>query len=428
MADSGWVGSACSCEWRRRAYGMPVRRGLAVALLVLALSGCLPDFFESLAEPAALVVMPGGASVVAGGGTQSFSATLRSRDGSITAARGVRWASLNPTVATIDNLNGVATAVASGQATIQAATERDTGYALLTVAIPGAGAVTQWTAQTLPSVPGGGQVEDLYAVWGTSSQDVYAAGIFGRIVRYTGSTWALLPTGSTSVNHRALWGTSASDIYAVGGDILHFDGATWQGTGPGSFYDVWGSSPRDVFVVGENGIVLHFDGRGWSELNLGAATTGDPLYGIWGTSAGNVFAVGGTGQTVILRFDGRSWVRMTTGASVAIRDVWGTSPADVYAVTFNGSVLRFDGAMWTEIASFVDFFASAIWGTSPSDIFVVGARPGGGDRIFHFDGNGWTETTTGTGFNPAGVWGTMTDVFIAGYYVGTRGAVFRGTR
>jgi len=57
-------------------------------------------------------------------------------------------------------------------------------------------------------------------------------------------------------------------------------------------FDVWGTSSSDVFAVGSEGTILHYDGTQWSEMPSG---TRDWLTSVWGTSSGDVVVVGGTG-------------------------------------------------------------------------------------------------------------------------------------
>ena len=38
-----------------------------------------------------------------------------------------------------------------------------------------------------------------------------------------------------------------------------------------TLYGVWGSGPKDVFAVGSNGTILHYDGRAWKPLTSGTA-------------------------------------------------------------------------------------------------------------------------------------------------------------
>ena len=42
---------------------------------------------------------------------------------------------------------------------------------------------------------------------------------------------------------------------------MHWDGDEWEsldpGTSNGLLRDMWGSSPNDLYVVGDNGVILH---------------------------------------------------------------------------------------------------------------------------------------------------------------------------
>ncbi len=77
----------------------------------------------------------------------------------------------------------------------------------------------------------------------------------------------------------------------------------WEG-----LHAVWGSSSSDVFAVGTNGAIVHYNGSTWSPMSI---TTSHDLFGVWGSSASDVFAVwsGGT----ILHYDGSAWSVMKSG-------------------------------------------------------------------------------------------------------------------
>ena len=54
---------------------------------------------------------------------------------------------------------------------------------------------------------------------------------------------------------KCVWGSSSSDVFAAGlsGTILHYDGISWQQMDSGITQDlisIWGSSGNNVFVVG----------------------------------------------------------------------------------------------------------------------------------------------------------------------------------
>ena len=109
-------------------------------------------------------------------------------------------------------------------------------------------------------------------------------------------------TGSTTNELVAVWGSSSSDVFAVGfgGVILHYDGNAWSTmtSDPFKFYErVWGNSPSDVFAVGFDGTIMHYDGNAWSNV---ASGTSNPLGGIWGSSSSDVFVVGSDGVILIM--------------------------------------------------------------------------------------------------------------------------------
>ena len=193
-----------------------------------------------------------------------------------------------------------------------------------------------------------------------------------------------------------VWGSSASDVFAVGdnGTILHYNGNAWSPMSiptSGSLCDVWGSSASDVFVVGgyPGGIILHYDGSAWSAMSSGTTNT---LWDVWGSGSSDVFAVGDNGT--ILHYNGSAWSTMSTsssGMTNGLTGVWGSSASDVFAVGYAGrSFHHYDGSTWTEmdstgIESYSGTFngLTGVWGSSASDVFAVGGSPavGGNGRV-----------------------------------------------
>ena len=216
-----------------------------------------------------------------------------------------------------------------------------------------------------------------------------------------------------------IWGSSPHDVFVVGtkirigGIILHFDGATWMEMDrpmKTELYGIWGASSSDIYAVGDS--VLHYDGARWSvSAEMGEAG----LKSVWGDSKVDVFAVGA--PNLIYHFDGEKWTSAEGGKQEGFfrsapgvwrRDapemlagfsaVWGASPSSIFAtghLTRSASpvsiVLHYDGAKWAPIRDerFVQM-AGGVWGTSGSDVFVVG------DGIEHFDGSSWHVMRTET--------------------------------
>ncbi len=217
-----------------------------------------------------------------------------------------------------------------------------------------------------------------------------------------------LPQGN---DLRGIYYGSSSDVFAVGedGTILHYDGSTWSSMISGTSSDllnVWGSSSSHVFAVGEDGTILHYDGSTWSEMGSG---TTNSLYGVWGSSSSDVFAVGVSGS--ILHYDGSSWSLMTSGTSNHLHGVWGSSSSDVFTVGGSGKIFHYDGSTWSSMISGTSSTLNSVWGSSSFDVFVVGEW----GTILHYDGSTWSSMSSGTSSHLDGVWGSSSsDVFAVG--------------
>jgi hypothetical protein len=53
------------------------------------------------------------------------------------------------------------------------------------------------------------------------------------------------------------------------------------------------------------------------------------LYGIWGSGANDVWAVGA--QNNIVHYDGAAWTNVVSGANGSLSAIWGSGPNDVWA-------------------------------------------------------------------------------------------------
>ena len=149
-------------------------------------------------------------------------------------------------------------------------------------------------------------------MWGSSATNVYAVACDGTIFNYNGlaSAWIRMTTpGGVSALY-GVYGSSSSDVYAVGanGVVPHNAAA-----GPSSNWttqtsntsvtlrSVWADSPgtgytADAYAVGDNGTVQHYNGSKW--INMPAPVT-TRFRSIYGTSATNVYVAGDNGVVLI---------------------------------------------------------------------------------------------------------------------------------
>ena len=57
---------------------------------------------------------------------------------------------------------------------------------------------------------------------------------------------------------------------------------------------VWGTSQMNIFAVGEQGTILHYNGDTWT-WSIEEGETGGHLNSIWGSSESDIYAVGERG-------------------------------------------------------------------------------------------------------------------------------------
>lgn len=230
--------------------------------------------------------------------------------------------------------------------------------------------------------------------------------------------WRAMAT-PTSVSLNDIWGSSVDDVYAVGydGTIIHYDGTSWEHQNSPTtvrLRGVWGTGPSNVYAVGDLGTILRYDGVEWKNESSGAA---ENLFELWGTGPEGIFVVGESGT--ILRYDGADWKSISDiPVHTTLRSVWGTSSDNVFAVGLFREILHYDGQTWrrsleNDGSSRIRWHG--IWGFASDSVYVVG-EDDGDSRIMYYDGNDWSPpdgTESEESFN--GVWGTgATDIFVAG--------------
>jgi hypothetical protein len=187
----------------------------------------------------------------------------------------------------------------------------------------------------------------LFGIWGSSSHDVYAAGVYpdgdveGAMLHShgDGNWWEQSIRTGADVN--AVWGSGATDVYAVGdGGVFHSRGdGTWQ-KDPievGGLRGVWGADGQ-VYAVGSSGTILHQAGGAFAVESSGTAAD---LYGLWGDGSADVYAVG-TGGTILHSWGDGVWITEDPPDPAAdLRSVWGADGRTVWVA--GGGVLASRG-------------------------------------------------------------------------------------
>jgi len=204
---------------------------------------------------------------------------------------------------------------------------------------------------------------DLYAIWGRSGSDVSAVGQAGTFLHFDGNHWSDVPTPA-KYDFYGVWSDAEFDhTYMVGsnGTILDYFNGQWISiprTTNAQLNGIWGMpGGKTVFVVGApreddqqklHYTIIRYNGLNWSPMETAVVEPGrGKLNGVWGTSATNVFAVGDDG--IILHYDGKLWTPMDSGTTANLYAVWGYSSNSVYVVGSYGTILFHDGKQWIKV-------------------------------------------------------------------------------
>ena len=171
-------------------------------------------------------------------------------------------------------------------------------------------------------------------VWEDSATDVWScctgpteAGGAYRAKHFDGDRWLdldlpalsdFIPTG--------LWARSVSDLFIVGsaGFLLHWDGTAWQAQAdPGAVHwnAIWGNA-QAVWAVGTDAAVARWDAAGWQRIPTSSVLARVVAFNdVWGNESGRVWIVGEQG--IVLDWDGSTLQHDDPGTAVSLNAVWG---------------------------------------------------------------------------------------------------------
>lgn len=261
-------------------------------------------------------------------------------------------------------------------------------------------------------------------VWAFSPTDVWILDGTATIHRYDGAAWSMLSTPST-MGLGCIYALSATDVWmCAGNDVMHYDGATFtmtnvsSPTGLDSLTSIWASSPADVWAVGDDGIIAHYDGIAWTGDQAGSPFKTS----IWGSGPNDIYALS---TFDLLHYTNDTWTEVDLDAGAGGGgQVWGTGASDIWLMTGSDRVSHFNGSTWETIELEIVGDLEAVWGPAPDDLWAAG----GAGSIAHYDGSEWDEVTHQEIGSPylrqlRSVHGTSSsDIWIVGHQLGEGGA------
>jgi hypothetical protein len=193
------------------------------------------------------------------------------------------------------------------------------------------------------------------SIWGVSLTDIYVGAAGGTVLRKIGGAWSSQQVTQGSITVNGLHALSSKSIFGggTGGGIILHDTAGWtpklsNDAYERTLYDVWAYDEENVWMVGEDGALIHLEATKWNTAEIaGPFFKNHSFFGLWGREdSGNLeaWAVGEKGA--VLYYDGESWADRTSSAGVDLNDIEGSAWENVVAVGGDGSLLRFDGTDW----------------------------------------------------------------------------------
>ena len=157
----------------------------------------------------------------------------------------------------------------------------------------------------------------IYSVDMLDGGEGFACGEMGTLLHYayTEDYWEIMPSLYLGNLYDILM-LSSDDVWAVGqdGNILHYDGEDWQSVESGTTEDlrcIDGLSSDDIWAAGTGGVILHWDGTGWSKLEPGAQHTYLTISDLKQVSSRKFYICGVYG--LLAEYDNGLWTDIPTG-------------------------------------------------------------------------------------------------------------------
>lgn len=193
--------------------------------------------------------------------------------------------------------------------------------------------------------------------------------------------------GSFIIDETNMW------LVGTDGIVLHFDGSMWMTVEVGTSEDlnsIYFVDATTGFIAGENGTFLMYDGTTWTTVDAGVTTN---LTGVAFADATNGYMTGEDG--LILKYaDGSFTTEIAYDGTEAITsDFYDVAVVDANNYWVCGKskiIVNYNGTDWTGgVIGSKDHFA--LWFNDAND----GWASSKSGRIQHFNGSEWMEFETG---------------------------------
>jgi hypothetical protein len=241
-------------------------------------------------------------------------------------------------------------------------------------------------------------------------------------IKRNGSNWTVIRIpynyqGADFYNPiQSVFAFSQNDIWFCGNGVIHWNGNNFVPIpiptnvwGPFQMNKIWGSSGNDLYIVGNNGNIAHYNGSQWKKIESG---TDLHIYDIWGNYDEELrdYEIYAVASKVAVNYDKRI-IRInksgditslsTNGIPSNLTGIWFKNKS--FYVVGNGMFKKNDiesSSNWKDFHSeLTSYHISDIRGNNYNDIIASGSF----GELVHFNGIIWKSYINETYMN--GAWG-----------------------
>ncbi len=279
----------------------------------------------------------------------------------------------------------------SGQATVSfeafISTEAGPSFDLFTVNVVSNGSVTNvWSKDTIHTnfVPYSADLSEFVGktiqlqLFFDSGDALFneTEGVYIDDIVVTSECGSTASTTATFPTLFDVWGSSPDNIYGVGigGVVVHYDGTSWKeesfstNEGPWDVLGMHGFESNQI-AVGSDGLVLNINEGAVSNEITGVTAA---LSAVWGNSLVDMYAVGQSG--VVLHRTASGWSTQVIGTAANLHGVWGAGSFEVLVVGDAGTIVRQQSGIWNPEASGVTVQLNDVWTLDSQNAWAVGAQ------------------------------------------------------
>jgi hypothetical protein len=205
----------------------------------------------------------------------------------------------------------------------------------------------------------------LWWVDGTGSESVWFCGDDGLLLRFDRDSASFEQISTdTDATLFGVWAAPDGPVYAVGGIVETEDSAVILRVSDGVatavtdlpsgldaaelWFKPWGTAADDVWVIGDRGTVLHFDGAAWSRQVFPDSPR---LVTLSGAGTDDMVVVGGTTQGVIYERADGPWGDASPAGVAPLNGVFVASDGTAAAVGMSSAVLVRESGTWRTLTN-----------------------------------------------------------------------------